>query len=213
MFYIDSAPSHPIIGYNTHLPSVQQGPVLVNASGPVAVPIAAPVARPSPWHELQPDTGLTRSSSEGTTVPPPSPSPTPSPPSSPHHQAFPIPDTLFDDLAFFAETMHLQELANPERIYLEQWQTEYPQLNPRTTFDIPGDPISQRFTILADAARPGHHNGQYVGPVVQNVQGYFERAMRPLIQEIEECQELIGYDEASIAEVDDLMSALEDGTL
>jgi len=183
---------------------------------PLMGPGSVPVPRLPPEQELELHVGLTRPSSRVSTIPPVSPSPTPSlpsPRSSPHHRAFPIPNSIFKDISFYTELLHLQELAHPERIYLEQWQAEYPQLDPRTACDVPGDPISRCFAVLADAARPGHRNGQYVAPMVENVQGYFERAMCPLIQEIEECQEMMGYDERSIAEADDLMRALENGTL
>ena len=134
----------------------------------------------------------------------------PSPSSSPRRPAFPFDDAKFADIAYYAKRTHLSDLAEPERAFLQQWQEEYPDLDPRTAFDISGDPTSERFAILADAARTGHRSGQYVAPVVKNVQGHFERAMHPLMDEIQDSKEMLALDQAAIADADNLIAALED---
>ena len=119
----------------------------------------------------------------------------------------------FDDIAYYAERSHLGDLAEPETASLYQWQHLHPELDPRTAFDIPGDPVSQRFAVLADAAHTGHHSGEYVAPVVENVGGYIERAMHPLMHEIKEGMKMVPLDQAAMAEGDNLIRDLEDGSL
>lgn len=101
-------------------------------------------------------------------------------------------------------------MASLDTSTLRQLRADYPEINPRTVYDIPGDPISQHFAIMADAAREGHRSGQYLTPVVENVQGYFERSMVPLMEEIENSREMCTLDGAAMAEADNLIRTLED---
>lgn len=148
-----------------------------------------------------------RSSSEPTCSPPSSPSPSP----PPRHRPIPFKDEDFSAITYYAERSHLNDLADPETAFLQQLGEVHPDLDPRTAFDIPDDPISRRFTILADAARDDHRGGEYSAPATENIGGYLERAMRPLMDEIEQGMEMTRLDEAAIVEAYDLLVALEDG--
>ena len=156
-----------------------------------------------------PPGGPDSSSSEPTTSPPSSPSPTPSPP--PHPRPIPFNNEGFADIAYFAERSHLSDLADPERASLQQWRKVHPELDPRTAFNTPKDPVSRRFTILADAACIGHRSGEYAALAVENIGGYIERAMHPLMDEMEEAMNMAHLDEAAIEEADKLVTHLEHG--
>lgn len=156
-----------------------------------------------------PDGGPDSSSTETTTSPPSSPFPTPSPPH--HHRTISVANQDFDDIAYYAERAHLRDLAEPERASLQQWQQVHPDLDPRAAFDIPGDPVSRQFAILADAARTGHRSGEYAAPAVENIGGYIERAMHPLMHETEERMMMVHFDEAAMEEADNLVTDLENG--
>ena len=154
--------------------------------------------------------GRGRSSSRAASGPPPSPVPTPSPSPPPQHRAIGFEDTKFADIAYYAERSHLSDLSELDNAALLQFREDHLGIDPRTAYDIPGDTVGQRFAILADAARPGHRSGEYVAPVVANVQGYFERGMLPLMDEIENCKEMLALDQAAIAEADHLIADFED---
>ena len=80
-------------------------------------------------------------------------------------------------------------------------------------FDIPGDRTSQQLAILANAAQPGQRSQQYVAPVLENLNGYFERAMLPLMEEIEQCSEQRKLDQCVLEQTDDLMADIKNGIL
>lgn len=142
------------------------------------------------------------------------PGPVPSPSSGRTAATFALPkDPKFEDIAYYAERSHLSDLADPERAYLQQWQEEYPEADPRTAYDISGDAANQRFAVLADAARTGHRSGKYVAPAVENVRGYFQRAINPLIDEVQDCKDMLPLDQAAVAGVNDLIQDLEDDTV
>ena len=67
--------------------------------------------------------------------------------------------------------------------------------------------------IFTDAARTGQQSHQYVAPIVENVNRYFERAMLPLIHEIEQCKEQLGQDQKFMGEADELIRSVENGIL
>jgi hypothetical protein len=92
-------------------------------------------------------------------------------------------------------------------------QTDWPETHGRDRFDIPGDRTSQRLAVLADAAQPGQRSRQYVAPVLENLNGYFERAMLPLIEEIEQCSEQQKLDQCVLEQADDLMADIKNGIL
>jgi hypothetical protein len=77
-------------------------------------------------------------------------------------------------------------------------------------FDIPGDPTSQH---MANAARPGQHSQQHVAPLVENVYGYLERAIVPLMDEIEWSREELTSKQNAIREADKLIADIEDGSV
>ena len=108
-------------------------------------------------------------SSPAVSLPPPSPVPTPSPSPSPRKCPLTFNDCTFADITYYSEYAHLKDMAALDTATLQQFQADYPEINPRTIYDIPRDPISQHFAILADAAREGHRSGQYLTPVVENV--------------------------------------------
>jgi len=80
-------------------------------------------------------------------------------------------------------------------------------------FDIPGDPTSQRMAMFANAARPSQCSQQYVAPLVENVYGYFERAIVPLMDEIELSREELASEQNAIREADKLIADIEDGSV
>ena len=160
-----------------------------------------------------PPGGPDSSPSEPTTSPPSSPSPSPSPSPPPRPRQIPFNNEEFSDLAYYAERSHLSDLADPEWASLEQWRKVHPELDPRTVYNTPEDPVSRRFTILADAARIGHRSGEYAAPAVENIGGYIERAMKPLMEEIEVGINMAHLDEAAIEEADKLVTYLEHGVV
>ena len=80
-------------------------------------------------------------------------------------------------------------------------------------FDILGDHTSEWMAVFADAARIGQRSHQSVAPVVENVNGYFERAMLPFIHEIKQCKEQLRQDQNFMGEADELIRAIENGIL
>ena len=50
-----------------------------------------------------------------------------------------------------------------------------------------------------------------MAPVVENIGGYIERAMHPLVDKMEEAINMVHLDEAAIEEADKLVTHLEHG--
>ena len=118
---------------------------------------------------------------------------------------------MTSEVTYLAELMHNRDMADPESGYRDKLADEHPGIDIRDRFNIPGDCTSDRMAVFADAARTGQRSHQYVAPVVENVNGYFERAMLPLIHEIEQCKEQLRQDQNFMGEADELIRAVEDG--
>jgi hypothetical protein len=112
-----------------------------------------------------------------------------------------------------AELEHDREIADPESAYRRQLPDGHAEMDRMDRFDIPGDPTSQRMAMFANAARPGQRSQQYVAPLVENVYGYFERAIVPLMDEIERSREELTSEQNAIREADKLIADIEDGSV
>lgn len=122
-------------------------------------------------------------------------------------------NSYLNRIIHYAKLEHDREIADPESPYHRQLQDSHAEMDMMDRFDIPGDPTSQRMAMFANAARPGQRSQQYVAPQVENVYGYFERAIVPLMDEIERSREELASEQNAIREADKLIADIEDGTV
>jgi hypothetical protein len=116
-----------------------------------------------------------------------------------------------DDLRLMAELDHMRDLAEPEWAYLQHWQDEHPETDMRDLFNIPGNRTSERMAMFADASQHGQRSVPYSTAAVRHLQGYFDRSMRALTDEVERCQMHKNVEEKAIKEGNDLLRDIATG--
>ena len=62
---------------------------------------------------------------------------------------------------------------------------------------------------MADTAHTGYYRKEYAALAVQNMGDHIERAMHPLMDEIEGSMKMGDFDNSAMAEVDNLVTDLE----
>ena len=91
-----------------------------------------------------------------------------------------------DNMQLYADG---DNLALSEWQYGEEWIAHQGGHNARHLFTVPGVRTSERLGLLADAARVGNWSQQYSVPLVENWHGFIQRAIIPLLEEIEQSKE------------------------
>jgi hypothetical protein len=120
---------------------------------------------------------------------------------------------LLKDITHYAETEHRRQTADPDEAYYDAWIDHQALGHSRDRFTIPGDRTSARLGRFADAARLGNRTREYVAPLVDNWNGYIQRSLVPLVDEVEECEEQRNLELLALHKSEDLIDDLWHGSL